>query len=112
MGKADVQGEEDERLIGLLAAAANAGRGVEEARVFVVVLSREDEGSQPARYNELVLSMNGFHDNGTRDLVERIQVREDHINHQDELAQRTGHEGRDEGGQEEGDGDNGLEQSC
>jgi hypothetical protein len=46
--KANVQGEEDEGLVGLLPAAGYTGRGIEVARVFIVVLRGEDEGSQPA----------------------------------------------------------------
>lgn len=42
--RTNIQGKEDERLVGFLAAAAYTGRGVEEARVPVVVLSRENEG--------------------------------------------------------------------
>lgn len=46
--KPNVQGEEDEGLVGLLPAAGYTGWGVEVARVLVVVLRGEDEGSQPA----------------------------------------------------------------
>ena len=42
--KANIQGEEDEGLVGLLAAAGYTGWGIEVARVLVVVLSSEDEG--------------------------------------------------------------------
>lgn len=42
--KANIQGEEDEGLVGLLAAAGYTRWGIEVARVLVVVLSSEDEG--------------------------------------------------------------------
>lgn len=44
---ADVQGQENEGLVRLLAAARYAGRGFEEAGVQVVVLGGEDEGREP-----------------------------------------------------------------
>jgi hypothetical protein len=47
-GKTNIQSKEDERLIGLLAAAGYTRWSVEVARVFVIVLSGEDEGRQPA----------------------------------------------------------------
>lgn len=44
----NIQSKEDERFIGLLAAAGYTRRSVEVARVLVVVLGGEDEGRQPA----------------------------------------------------------------
>lgn len=52
--KTNIQSKEDERLIGLLAAAGYTGWGIEVARVLVVVLGSEDEGSQPANRQLLV----------------------------------------------------------
>lgn len=46
--KTNVQSKENESFIGLLAAAGYTGWGVEVARVLVVILCGEDEGSQPA----------------------------------------------------------------
>lgn len=48
--EANIQSQEDERLVGLLAAAAYTGWGIEVARVLVVVLRSEDKGSQPAKW--------------------------------------------------------------
>jgi hypothetical protein len=107
--EANIQSQEDEGLVGLLAAAAYAGWGIEVARVLVVVLRSEDEGSQPAKLGicqyDRLLDWSWDRDLG----MECIQVGENDVDEQHELAECRRQEGRDESWNEEDDGEDRLD---